>query len=100
MYVLPPPEPRPSLLRGLGILASALVGAAVLVGIFTIGAMLAVVLGGVLLIGGAGLALALKLGWKPSLLRQAEQWQRAAQREQPLDGEYTVVGRGDREPRA
>lgn len=99
MHSLPPPERRPSLLRGVGLLLSALVGLALTVGMFAVGAVLVAVLGGVLLLGGAGIALALKLGWKPALLRQAEAWQRTARRDQPLDGEYTVVGRSDQEPR-
>lgn len=99
MLSLPPPERSPSLLRGLGLLLSALIGLAVTIGMFTVGAVIVAVLGGLLLLAGAGVALALKLGWKPAVLRQAEAWQQAARREQPLDGEYKVVADAERESR-
>ncbi len=95
MLHLPPPQRRPGLLQGLGMLLSALVGAAVLIGMFTVGALLAAVLAGAVLLSAAGVALAMKLGWKPAVLRRAEAWRQAAERDQPLDGEYTVVRRGD-----
>lgn len=99
MQSLPPPERRPGLLQGVGLLLSALVGLAVTVGLFAVGAVVVAILGGLLLLVGGGIALALKLGWKPALLRQAEAMRQRSQREQPLDGEYTVVGRNDDESR-
>jgi hypothetical protein len=91
-------------LQGLGLLLSALMGLAVTMGLFAVGAVLVAVIGGILLLAGAGLALALKLGWRPALLRQAETLRRQAQsrtgHQPPLDGEYTVMGRAEREPRA
>lgn len=105
MQSLPPPERRPSLLHGVGLMLSALIGLAVTVGLFAVGAVLLAVIGSALLLLGAGVALALKLGWRPALLRQAEALRRQAQSrsragQPPLDGEYTVMGRGEREPRA
>ncbi len=103
MQSLPPPERRPSLLQGIGLMLSAMLALAVTVGMFAVGAVLVAVIGSLLLLVGAGVAVALKLGWRPAILRQAEVWQRQARTQsrqgQPLDGEYKVVERGDTEPR-
>jgi hypothetical protein len=99
MQSLPPPERRPSLLQGFGVLLSALLGLALTVGMFAVGAVLVAVVGGMLLLTGAGIALALRLGWNPAILRQATAWPQSRRRDQPLDGEYTVIGRDDRESR-
>lgn len=97
MQSLPSPKRRPSLLQGLGMLLSALIGLALTVGMFAVGTVLVAIVGGLLLLAGGGIALALRLGWKPAILRQAAAWQQSARRDQPLDGEYTVV---ERDPRS
>lgn len=95
MQALPPPARRSRWFHRIGLWLSGLVGAGLLVALAALGAMVALVIAVILALLAAALMLALRLGWRPAVLRQAEAWQQAASRNQPLEGDFTVVPRED-----